>query len=120
MTLVKLNTTKITKAARSAFREACFLQGRVFTEVISEPGAFSSHPNSDIVDTGALRASQTLTFEDADTARFAWPVEYSLYVQKGYTRSNGTIIEGRDWIAEGQRRFNVADAVAKLMKTRLK
>lgn len=46
-----------------AFREACLLLGRAFTQAISSPTwQWTDGENRDIVDTGQLRQSQNLDF----------------------------------------------------------
>jgi len=118
---VNLNTKKIERAAIEAFRDAAFLQGRVFTEVISEPGAFDDFPNQDIIDTGDLKRSQRLRFPSDTVATFVWEnLEYPIYVHEGYTRTNGTVVKGRPWTKLGLERFDLQGTIAKLMALKLK
>jgi len=117
---VNLNTKKIERAAIEAFRDAAFLQGRVFTEVISEVGAFPAHPDRDLVDTGQLRSSQQLEFVRDTEARFVWPTDYAIYQHEGFTMRNGQRWEGRPWTTEGLKRFDLQGTIAKLMALKLK
>jgi hypothetical protein len=117
---VNLNIGAIEKAAIEAFKDSCFLLGREFTEIISEPGAFPDFPDSDIVDTGALRASQQLEFVSSTDARFTWSVDYALYVHEGYTLRNGKEQPGRPWGTEGLKRFKVQETFEALLKAKLK
>lgn len=119
MTKVNLNISKIEQAALQSFKEACFLLGREFTAVISEPGAFTEHPSRDLVDTGQLRSSQQLTFVDAGRAEFAWPVEYAIYQHEGYTLRNGQQWVGRPWTKVALDRFQFQQTFEKLMGAKL-
>jgi hypothetical protein len=120
MTKVHINITKVVAASKEAFRESCFLLGRSFTEVISDPGAFPEHSGRDIVDTGALRASQNLQFRSDTEAVFSWPVEYAYYQHEGYTLRNGEEWAGRPWTQEGIQRLNLEDTYNKLLEAKLK
>lgn len=119
MTTVKLNLTSVEQAAVSAFQGTCQLLGREFTRTISEVGAFSTHPDSDIVDTGQLRASQQLTFPSPGWAIFSWNTEYALYVHEGYTLRNGGQVQGRPWTQLGQERFEFIETYKKLLEAKL-
>lgn len=121
MTKATIDVSKITKAAKSAFKDACFIAHRNIIQVISEPGAFPSHPSSDIVDKGLLRASQQPpVFSQGDTvAIFANGVSYGIYVALGYTTRSGIEVEGRNWMMLGLRRTDLTATTQKLLDAQL-
>lgn len=120
MARVIIDKTKFTQKLEAAFQETCFLLGRSFTQVISDPGAFADFPAQDIVDTGVFRASQRLNFLTPGAARFSWNTEYSIYLLKGWTTRSGSKVEGRDWIAEGLRRSRSQEVFRELVRKQLK
>lgn len=103
MAKVKTNKSFI-DSTEKAFRQTMFRVGASFTQVISDPNAFSGFPSQDIVDTGRFRASQRLVFPRNGLARFSWNTEYAIYLLRGYQTRSGTRVQGRDWIAEGIKR----------------
>lgn len=119
MTKVIVNFKAVEQAAIEAFQDTCFLLGREFTDIITETGAFPSHPDRDIVDTGALRASQRLDFKAPGNAEFSWPVAYALYQHEGYTLRNGTEYQGRPWTKLGLERFDFNGVYGKLLKAKI-
>lgn len=122
MVKVKLNVKRIERAAQEAFRENCFAQGRVFSEIFDDPGAFPDFPGQDIVDKGILKNSQELTFPNDTTGKFTWSTEegYGLYVHDGFTRRNGTVVPGRPWTVLGLQRYDFEAGLAKLMASKLR
>lgn len=120
MTKVSLNFKRVTTAAEQAFKESCFLLGRSFTETISEVGAFPSHPDRDLVDTGQLRASQRVDFPRRGEALFSWSTDYALYQHEGYTLRSGQEWQGRPWTREGLSRFDLQKTYETLLKEKLK
>lgn len=116
---VNLNVSIVEQSCVAAFQDACFLLGREFTQVISDPNAFDNFPDQDIVDTGLLRSSQRLEFRSPTIASFSWPVEYGSAVRDGYTLRNGTVVEGRDWIGLGLERLDFEATYGKLLSDRL-
>lgn len=117
---VNIDVREIERGAIEAFRESCFLLGIEFTKIISEPGVFKEFPDSDIVDTGQLRASQKVEFPKATEARFSWSQDYSLYVHEGYILRNGKKQPGRPWTQVGLDRFKFDDTYNKILKRKLK
>ena len=118
MTEVNLNVSIIEQTCVAAFRDACFLLGREFTAVISEPGVFEGFPQ-DIVDTGQLRASQELVFRSPTEANFSWNVAYGNFIHDGYTMRNGTVVEGRPWTTKALERFEFDRVYGELLSDRL-
>jgi hypothetical protein len=104
---LRLNLDRISETAKEAFAETALLFERELTQVMSEPGAFPSHPDSDIVDTGQLRASQTVNKVSDFQSDFSYPTEYALYVHEGYTMKNGRVIIGRPWTEKAAENLNV-------------
>lgn len=106
MAKVKLGKKVIDSAVAKSFKATALLLSREFVMVISDPGAFPEFPGQDIVDTGALRRSQQLSFAGPTTALYQWPVDYALYVHEGYTRQNGTVVPPRRWTTLALNRFD--------------
>ena len=103
---ITFNGSAIKGAALQAFQETMIELGQTFQEVIQEVGAFSDFPQSDIVDTGALRDSQIVEFPSPGSVKIDWPVDYAGYVHEGYTLQNGNTQPGRPWTTVGMARFN--------------
>lgn len=103
---IVFNGGAIKGAALQAFQETMIELGQTFQEVIQETGAFSDFPQSDIVDTGALRDSQTVEFPTPGAVMFDWPIDYAGYVHEGYTLQNGNTQPERPWTKVGMARFN--------------
>lgn len=106
---VQFNGVALRGAALRAFERTMKDLGQTFQEVISEVGAFPDFPQSDIIDTGNLKESQTVVFPSSGSVVFEWPVEYAPYVHDGYTLQNGTQQPARPWTSLGLEKF---DAVA--------
>ena len=112
---LRLNITEVNEAIKQAFQETALLYSAKNTEVISEVGAFSSHPDSDIVDNGILRSRQTLDFPGDTEANLSWPVEYAAYVHEGYVRRNGTVVIGRPWTELAAERLDINQTFSTLV-----
>lgn len=82
------NVEKLNSAIIQSFKDTILLFGRENTKVISTPGLFPEFPNSDIVDTGELRSSQTIEFDSDTEATISWPKAYALAVHEGATFRN--------------------------------
>lgn len=119
MVKVNLDISIIQGKAIEAFQETCFLLGREFTQVISEVGAFDTFPDRDLVDTGALRASQQLDFISPTEAQFSWTVDYALYVHEGYTLRNGKQQPGRPWTKLALDRLDAQATFNTLLESKL-
>ncbi|MEG4406428.1 hypothetical protein [Microcoleus sp. MON2_D5] len=103
---VNFNGIALQGAALRAFERTMKDLGNTFQEVISEVGAFPDFPQSDIIDTGALKESQTVAFPSPGSVVFDWPVEYAPYVHDGYTLQNGAQQPGRPWTSLGLQKFD--------------
>lgn len=104
---MSLNLNKIVNAAQGAFRKTAEELGAKYTEVITTEGYFPTHPNSDIVDTGALRDSQQIIFKGGVNVEYKWNVPYAVYVHEGYTTRSGTVVPGRPWTQHGLNVFQL-------------
>lgn len=116
---INLNVTIVEQTCVQAFQDTCLLLGREFTKVISEPGAFDAFPDSDIVDTGQLRAAQQLEFRSPGLASYSWNLDYAAAVHFGYTLRNGEEEPGRPWTELGLERFDFEGTYGKLLADRL-
>lgn len=103
---VFFNGPALQGVALRAFERTMRELGGVFQEVISEVGAFPEFPQSDIIDTGALKESQKVSFPKPGQVKFEWPVPYSIYVHEGYMLKNGASQPGRPWTTYGLNRFD--------------
>jgi hypothetical protein len=116
---LSLNIPQITNAVKRAFKDTTLIFAAENIKAISEVGAFSSHPDSDIVDTGRLRASQQI-HQIADTqAELSWDVDYALYVHEGYVMKNGRVIVGRPWTTKTAERMNIQQTFDRLIEDNL-
>ena len=106
MAKVRIDRRALNDPLERAFRQTMFRLGRSFTEVISDPNAFSNFPGQDLVDKGQFRASQRLNFPAPGKALFSWNVDHAIYLLKGWQTRSGTKVEGRNWITEGIKRCN--------------
>jgi len=108
-----LNITEINKAAEQAFIDTVFQFGAAMTRVISEPRSWAGWDDTrDIVDTGQLRSSQLATFNNPFEAAYSWNTAYAAYVHQGFTRRDGTRVEGRPWTVVAQQEFDIQEAFA--------
>lgn len=119
MAEININFRKLERAATEAFKETCLITHRNIIQVISEPGAFDGFPDSDLIDTGLLRASQQPPEIQGDTAIFRNVSSYSAYVYLGYTLRNGKEVKGRPWMQEGIDRTNIQATFELLLKAKL-
>ena len=112
---LRLNIAEVNEVIKQAFVETALLYSAKNTEVISEVGAFSSHPDSDTVDNGILRSRQTRDFPGNTEADLYWPVEYAAYVHEGYIRRNGTVVTGRPWTELAAERLDINQTFSTLV-----
>lgn len=104
---MELSLNGVTKALERAFKKTAEDLGAKYTEVIKTEGYFPTHPNSDIVDTGALRDSQEIIFKGGVNVEYKWNVPYAFYVHEGYTTRSGTVVQGRPWSQHGLNIFQL-------------
>lgn len=101
----EISLDEIERKIDQAFNQTALQFGIEMTKVISTPGIFPDFPG-DIIDTGALRASQLVLFPTRHLADYIWGVEYALYVHEGVTYRNGKSLPGRPWTWEAMKTFN--------------
>jgi len=110
---LSLNITEINRAAEQAFVETAFQFGAAMTRVISEPRSWAGWDDTrDIVDTGQLRSSQLMVFNNPFEAAYSWNVAYTAYVHEGFTRRDGTRVAGRPWTVVAQQEFDIQEVYA--------
>lgn len=112
---IKVNK-KFIEHNRIAFKKTIEELGQAYQDVISDPNAFSQFPGQDIIDTGVLKRSQRMEAVRVDQYKISWDVSYANYVRSGYTLRNGDRQPGRDWVKEGNRRFDYVASYKKNIK----
>ena len=73
----------------------------------------------DIVDTGALRASQQYSKLQDGSYQFSWGVPYAAYVHEGVTFTDGTDLPARPWTTYALRQMQQDRTVEKLIEAEL-
>lgn len=116
---LEMNLNEINEAVKKAFKETALLYKAENVKVISEVGAFPSHPDSDIVNTTNLRKSTDLQFTGDLEAELSWNVEYAVYVHEGYVKRNGTVIIGRPWTTKARERLDIQRTFSTLIDENL-
>lgn len=111
---LEINSDRIEEELAQAFNSAMFALGVKFTEEISTNKWEWIKPPSprDIVDTGRLRASQSLEFESPTQALFNWSTDYAVYVHEGVQFRNGTRTPPRRWTESALNDFDIEQAIA--------
>lgn len=122
MAKITIDLKQIEEKAIAAFKETTLLMGNAFTQEISEnKWGWPVEPSPrDVVDTGRLRSSQQLTFLSATQAQWSWNTDYALPVCLGYTKRNGKSYPGRNWVADGLKRFDTQKVFDVLLMAKLK
>ncbi|MDJ1174700.1 hypothetical protein [Roseofilum capinflatum] len=87
----------LNKILSKAFADTCKNQGQEYQRLFSDTEAFEGFSGQDIIDTGALKGSQSLAFPNRFQAQFSWGMEYATYVHEGYTLRSGGRQPGRPW-----------------------
>ena len=110
---IEINSDRIEEELTRAFKSAMFALGVKFTEEISSNTWQWINPPSprDIVDTGRLRASQSLEFESPTEAVFGWATDYAVYVHEGVQFRNGTRTPPRRWTESALNNFDLEQAI---------
>lgn len=113
-----LNAEKVKAASEKAFRETALLLGSEFTKAITDPVyPWPSGENPrDIVDTGALRRSQRVSYPAKMKAIFIWSVNYSAAVHNGAILRNGGRLPARRWTDRAFQKFDAATVFGRLYK----
>ncbi len=111
----KWNGDAVLENAVKAFQETCVLLGVEFTKTITTPGLFSGFPQ-DIVDTGRLRDSQTMTPIGQFIVAFQWNTSYAIHVHEGYQTRKGKEVQGRPWTQYALENFDFNGTFALVYK----
>lgn len=96
MSSVKWNS-KLNKILEKSFKSTCQNQGTAYQNIFSSTDAFEGFNGQDIIDTGALKESQSLSFPSSFNAEFSWGMDYAIYVHEGYSTRGGNHQPGRPW-----------------------
>lgn len=111
MAKIKIDPILLNKALSKALKKTCENLGEKMTEIIEREGAYSPPfpTGRDIVDTGALRSSQSIEYLTPTHARITYDVDYAIYVHEGYTLRNGKRQPGRPWTWDAVDELDVAN-----------
>lgn len=94
----KLDTQKLDQALAKATRALVDRLSAEYTKEISSPKwEWVDGSLRDIVDTGRLRASQTVREVSENKYEFSWPVEYATQVHEGTKLKGGGEWPARPW-----------------------
>jgi len=94
----KLDTTVFDKAVAKATEGLVNRLSAEYTkEISSAKWDWVDGARRDIVDTGRLRASQTVTQVSDTKYQFSWPVEYAAQVHEGTKLKSGGEWPARPW-----------------------
>ena len=86
----------------NAFKKTCDKLGNKMTEIIEREGAYSPPfpAGRDIVDTGALKNSQTIENVNPYLTEISYNTDYALLVHEGYIKKDGFMQPGRPWMTD--------------------
>lgn len=94
----KLNTQALERAIAAATQQLVNrLSAEYTSEISSDKWKWSDGSLRDIVDTGRLRASQTVRQAGQNRYQFSWPVEYAAQVHEGTKLKGGGEWPARPW-----------------------
>lgn len=94
----KLDTSVFSKAVAKATQELVNrLSAEYTSEISSDKWEWVDGQTRDIVDTGRLRASQTVRQVSDTEFEFSWPVEYAAQVHEGTKLKGGGEWPARPW-----------------------
>jgi hypothetical protein len=94
----KLDTSAFDKAVAKATQQLVNRLSVEYTnEISSEKWDWIDGQQRDIVDTGRLRASQTVRLVSDTKYEFSWPVEYAAQVHEGTKLKGGGEWPARPW-----------------------
>lgn len=115
MAKINVDTALLNKVLSKAFKKTCENLGEKMTEIIEREGGYSPPfpAGRDIVDTGALRESQSIEYLTPVHARITYDIHYALYVHEGYTLRNGKIQSGRPWTWDAVNELDIAKDFSK-------
>jgi hypothetical protein len=94
----KIDTSKVDKAIAVATQKLVNrLSAEYTSEISADKWVWNDGSVRDIVDTGRLRASQTVTPAGENRYQFNWPVEYATQVHEGTKLKGGGEWPPRPW-----------------------
>ncbi len=79
-------------------------------EGVGVTGRIARSPR-DIVDTGLLRDSLTVTRRDYLSVLYEYPIDYAAIVHQGATLSSGAFIPARPWVTEAVKDYDPLKAL---------
>lgn len=111
---IQVDFNQVIAKNQEAFRDMAEIMAGEFTKAISDPvWDWPTGGKRDIIDTGRLRISQ-LKSVTANTASYAWPVEYAAAVHNGAILKNGSSLPPRPWTELAVQRKDPAKVFASL------
>lgn len=103
----KLDTSALDKAIAAATRKLTDRLSAEYTkEISSDKWPWVDGSTRDIVDTGRLRASQTVREVSPQKYEFSWPVEYAAQVHEGAKLKGGGEWPARPWTRSALENFD--------------
>jgi len=103
----KLDETKLNRAVAIAMQRLVERLSVEYTkEISSAKWKWTDGRLRDIVDTGRLRASQTVRPVSLNRYEFSWPVEYALQVHEGTKLKGGGEWPARPWTSTALENFD--------------
>lgn len=111
MSKINIDIDLLNKVLAKSFKKTCENLGGKMTEIIEREGGYSPpFPSGrDIVDTGALKESQSIEFITPTHARIIYDIHYAMDVHEGCTLESGKRMAGRPWVLDAVDEFNILD-----------
>lgn len=107
MALRKLDESKFNRAVAVAMQRLVERLSLEYTkEISSSKWKWTDGKLRDIVDSGRLRASQTVRPAAFNRYEFSWPVEYALQVHEGAKLKDGGEWPARPWTSSALENFD--------------
>lgn len=116
----KLNLSAFDRAvAKSTQALVNRLSAQYTAEISADKWDWTDGKTRDIVDTGRLRASQTVR-RISDTAfECSWPVEYAIEVHEGAKLKNGRVWPARPWTKTALQTFDARSYFETILRREL-
>ena len=116
----KLDTSAFDKAVAKATQELVNRLSVEYTkEISSEKWDWIDGQQRDIVDTGRLRASQTVRPVSDTKYEFSWPVEYAAQVHEGTKLKGGGEWPARPWTKTALENVNAKSFFESILRREL-
>lgn len=111
------NGSAIAARALEAFRDTNrLLEREIVQQISSDKWQWTDGKLRDVVDTGRLRAAQSLSFSAPNVAAHSSSTEYSLAVHEGARFRNGTAFPARPFMTEAVNELDLAATFARLYR----